>query len=174
ELDDAELLEQIRAVHKMSKGTYGSPRVHAELVRQGVHVGRRRVARLMRERGLEGRCKRRFRTTTIADPEIEHARDLIQRQFGPCTEIDRRYVSDITYIWTWEGFCYLLVTWNQAAGLNGPSASHELRGRRRLGGPTGGEVAGPRPSRTGRYVVADLVRSRPGAANDRCLCARAC
>lgn len=107
ELDDAELLEQIRAVHKTSKGTYGSPRVHAELVRQGVHVGRRRVARLMRERGLEGRCKRRFRTTTIADPDVEHARDLIQRQFGPCTEIDRRYVSDITYIWTWEGFCYL-------------------------------------------------------------------
>ncbi len=107
ELDDAELLEQIRAVHKMSKGTYGSPRIHAELVRQGVHVGRRRVARLMREHGLEGRCKRRFRTTTIADPDVEDARDLIQRQFGPCTEIDRRYVSDITYIWTWEGFCYL-------------------------------------------------------------------
>ncbi len=57
--------------------------------------------------GLEGRCKKRWRKTTVADPAAESARDLIQRHFGPCTEIDRRYVGDITYITTWEGWSYL-------------------------------------------------------------------
>ncbi|MGO8871847.1 MAG: DDE-type integrase/transposase/recombinase [Acidimicrobiales bacterium] len=61
----------------------------------------------MRIAGLEGRCKKRWRKTTVADPEAEAARDLIQRHFGPCEEIDRRYVGDITYIATWEGWAYL-------------------------------------------------------------------
>ena len=61
----------------------------------------------MRHAGLEGRAKKRWRTTTIPDPDVERARDLIQRDFGPCTEIDRRYVGDITYIATWEGWAYL-------------------------------------------------------------------
>jgi len=61
----------------------------------------------MRETGIEGRHKKRFRKTTVVDPAAEHARDLIQRHFGPCAEIDRRYVGDITYIATWEGFAYL-------------------------------------------------------------------
>lgn len=103
ELADTELLGRIKAVYDTSKGTYGSPRVHRELVRRGVGVGRRRVARLMRRHGLEGRCKKRWRTTTIADPDTEAARDRIQRAFQPAGEIDRRYVGDITYIATWEG-----------------------------------------------------------------------
>jgi putative transposase len=106
-LEDAELLEKIREIHATSKGTYGSPRVHAELRKDGVHVGKRRVTRLMRTNGLEGRCKRRFRKTTVADPAAEAARDLIGRSFAPSGDIDRRYVGDITYIWTWEGFAYL-------------------------------------------------------------------
>ena len=61
----------------------------------------------MRLAGLEGRAKKRWRKTTIPDPDIERAKDLIQRHFGPCTEIDRRYVGDITYIATWEGWAYL-------------------------------------------------------------------
>jgi transposase InsO family protein len=104
---DVELIEQIRAVHAESKGTYGSPRVHRELGHRGVICGRRRVTRLMRIAGLEGRCKKRWRKTTVADPEAEAAKDLIQRHFGPCVEIDRRYVGDITYIATWEGWAYL-------------------------------------------------------------------
>ena len=107
DVSDAELLDQIREIHRVSKGTYGSPRVHRELRNQGVHVGRKRVARLMVRAGLEGRCKKRWRRTTIPDPDAERARDLIQREFGPCTEIDRRYVGDITYINTWEGWAYL-------------------------------------------------------------------
>jgi putative transposase len=96
-LEDAELLEKIREIHATSKGTYGSPRVHAELRKDGVHVGKRRVTRLMRTNGLEGRCKRRFRKTTVADPAAEAARDLIGRSFAPSGDIDRRYVGDITY-----------------------------------------------------------------------------
>ena len=57
--------------------------------------------------GPEGRCKKRWRKTTVADPEAEQAKDLIQRQFQPFVEIDRRYCGDITYIATWEGSAYL-------------------------------------------------------------------
>jgi len=104
---DVELTEQITEVFNESKGTYGSPRVHRELGYRGVICGRRRVTRLMRVAGLEGRCQKKWRKTTVADPEAEAAKDLIQRQFGPCQEIDRRYVGDITYIATWEGWAYL-------------------------------------------------------------------
>jgi len=106
-LGDAELTAKITEVHTESKGTYGSPRVHAELGHRGVACGRRRIRRLMRLAGLEGRAKKRWRKTTVADPEAERARDLIRRHFGPTTELDRRYVGDITYIATWEGWAYL-------------------------------------------------------------------
>ena len=105
---DAELVEKIRQVHDDSDGTYGSPRVHQELLDRGVVCGRRRVRRLMRVAGLEGRCKKRWRKTTIQDPAAEaEALDLIQRHFGPCEVLDARYVGDITYIATWEGWAYL-------------------------------------------------------------------
>jgi transposase InsO family protein len=65
------------------------------------------VTRLMRLAGLEGRCKKRYRKTTTPDPAAERARDLIEREFGPCEEIDRRYVGDVTYISTWQGWAYL-------------------------------------------------------------------
>jgi transposase InsO family protein len=107
EVTDAELTEKITAVHSESKGTYGSPRVHRELRDRGFSCGKRRVTRLMRIAGLEGRCKKRWRKTTVVDPDAERALDLIQRHFGPCTELDRRYVGDITYIATWEGWAYL-------------------------------------------------------------------
>jgi len=107
EVTDAELLDTIIAIHTESKGTYGAPRVHQELLHRHVACGKRKVTRLMRQAGLEGRCKKRWRRTTVADPDAEAARDLIQRHFGPCTEVDRRYVGDITYISTWEGWAYL-------------------------------------------------------------------
>jgi transposase InsO family protein len=81
--------------------------VHAELAQRGVACGRRRVARLMRLAGLEGRCKRRWRTTTVQSADEQRALDLIKRHFGPSAEIDTRYVGDITYVWTWSGFAYL-------------------------------------------------------------------
>lgn len=104
---DDELTERIAVIFDESDGTYGWPRVHRELRRQGVHVGAKRVARLMRRAGLVGRCKRRFVKTTISDENVTAA-DLIKRAFGPgCVELDRVYVGDITYIRTWEGWAYL-------------------------------------------------------------------
>jgi len=104
---DTTLVAEIRQIHEISGGTYGSPRVHAELADRGRGVGRRRVTRLMRAHGVVGIHKRRWRTTTVPDPDTERARDLIQRDFAPGPPTDRRYVGDITYISTWEGFAYL-------------------------------------------------------------------
>ena len=108
QLDDTELTERIRAVYDESNGTYGSPRVTRELRDQGVHVAKKRVARLMVAAGLAGRCRRRWRKTTIADPGAQtSAVDLIERHFGPTTELNRRWCGDITYIATWDGWAYL-------------------------------------------------------------------
>jgi transposase InsO family protein len=107
QLADDELAERIKAIYDQSRGTYGWPRVHRQLRRDGVHVSGKRVARIMRQQGLIGRCRRRWTKTTIADPAAA-AVDLVKRAFGPGTvELDRIYVADITYIPTWEGWAYL-------------------------------------------------------------------
>ena len=104
---DDDLAGRIEAIYDDSRGTYGWPRVHRQLRRDGVHVAGKRVARIMRRKGLIGRCRRRWTRTTIADPETTVV-DLLKRAFGPGTvEVDRVYVGDITYIWTWEGWVYL-------------------------------------------------------------------
>ncbi len=79
---DEQLAEQIRDVHEASQCTYGAPRVHAELRKRGIRVGRKRVARLMRTARLAGRRRRRFRQTTITDPTTQ-VQDLVKRQFRP-------------------------------------------------------------------------------------------
>jgi transposase InsO family protein len=101
------LLAEIRGIHQHSHGTYGAPRVHAELRERQRRVSRKRVARLMRVAGLVGRPPRRFRRTTVADPRVE-AKDLVQRQFT-ATAPDQLWFGDITYIRTWEGWLYLAV-----------------------------------------------------------------
>ena len=107
QLADDALAERIQAIYDDSRSTYGWPRVHQALRRQGVCASRKRVARIMRQKGLVGRCRRRWTKTTVSDPETT-AVDLLKRVFGPETvEVDRVYVSDITYIWTWEGWLYL-------------------------------------------------------------------
>src|SRR6266542_4027544 len=99
---------RITEIHQTSRGTYGAPRVHAALRRDGVATSTKREARLMGEQGLAGRRKRRFKRTTIADPDLAAAVDLIKRAFGPGTTlIDRAWCSDITYVRTWEGWLYL-------------------------------------------------------------------
>jgi transposase InsO family protein len=108
QLDDAELGERIEEIHTESRLTYGAPRIHQVLKREGIHVGRKRVARIMVQKGLVGRCRKRWRKTTIADEEAQKAAELLKRKFGPgATEQDRIYVGDITYIRTWEGWLYL-------------------------------------------------------------------
>ena len=105
---DAELLARIRAIHARSHGTYGMPRIHAELTTQGVHVGRKRVARLMRIAGLCGVSRRRWFTTTRRQPDAQPAPDLVQRHFRADAP-NRLWVADATYVPTGEGFLYLAV-----------------------------------------------------------------
>ena len=107
-LDDAELTTRITAIHASSKDTYGAPRIHAQLRREGICCGKKRVARLMVRAGVAGRCPKRWRRTTIAAAKAEaRAVDLIKRVFGPDTKLDARWCGDVTYIRTWEGWAYL-------------------------------------------------------------------
>lgn len=106
--EDAVLLERIEAIHDASNGTYGAPRVHEELAEQGHRHGRKRIARLMRAKGLRGRTPRRWRKTTEPDPNAQARPDLIGRDFGPDPlGLNRRWCGDITYVRTWEGWLYL-------------------------------------------------------------------
>ena len=104
---DAELTEQIRAVHEESRGRYGSPRVHAELRRRGHRHSRKRVARLMRHAGIWGKTPKRWKKTTIPGPAAARA-DRIQRDFTTdASKINARWCGDITYVGTWQGWLYL-------------------------------------------------------------------
>jgi putative transposase len=106
---DAHLTGTIRQIHVGSRGTYGAPRVHAELADEhGVRCGRKRVARLMRIAELRGVCRRRRVRTTRRDEQAELSDDLVQRQFS-ASQPDALWCADITYLPTWQGFLYLAV-----------------------------------------------------------------
>jgi len=107
-LSDRALTEKIRRYHRRSGGTYGAPRIQADLAAEGLSVSQKRVARLMREAGLEGASRRKTIRTTKRDDSKRPAPDLVERDFtadGP----DRLWVADITYVPTWAGFLYLAV-----------------------------------------------------------------
>jgi transposase InsO family protein len=106
ELSDAALAAEIEAIYLASDETYGAPRVHRWLGRQGFRVGHNRVARIMRERGWIGQLGRRKVRTTIPDKSATPAADLVERNFNP-TEPDQTWCGDITYIPTGEGWLYL-------------------------------------------------------------------
>jgi len=104
---DAELTAVIHRLHAASRGTYGAPRIHAELRGEGRRHGRKRVARLMRQAGLAGCHRRRRRPrTTVADPAAAPAPNRVQREFNPLAP-DRLWLADITYVPTEEGWLYL-------------------------------------------------------------------
>jgi putative transposase len=145
---DAELTEQITAVHERSRGTYGAPRVHAVLQQQGEECGRRRVARLMRRAGLAGRHRRRRHRTTIPDPHAATRPDLVLRDFRPdLAAVDSRWCGDITYIATGEGWLYLatvidiasrrVVGWATADHLRTELVTDALRAALRTRRPAG-------------------------------------
>lgn len=103
---DAELAVEIKAAHKTGRGAYGSPRVHRELRANGYRVGKKRVERIMREEGICGRKKRRFRRTTDSKHPDPIAPNILDRNFD--VEVpDTAWVTDVTYIWTLEGWLYL-------------------------------------------------------------------
>lgn len=102
------LTQEIKKIHQKSKGTYGAPRIHAELAERGWHVGRKRVARLMRAADLRGVSRRKAPRTTQRQAGITPAPDLVQRNFT-ASRPNELWVADITYIPTWTGFLYLAV-----------------------------------------------------------------
>jgi transposase InsO family protein len=105
---DAGLAAEIRSVHAESKGRYGAPRVHAELRRRGRAHSRKRVARLMRASGLQGKAAKRWKKTTIPDPAAAARADRVRRDFtADAARVNSRWCGDITYIPTWEGWLYL-------------------------------------------------------------------
>jgi transposase InsO family protein len=105
---DAQLLARIRTLHASSRGTYGAPRIHVQLGRDGVHVGRKRVARLMRLAGLCGAARRRWKLTTHPRAGARRAPDLVRRHFSAGAP-NVLWVANATYIPTGEGFLYLAV-----------------------------------------------------------------
>ena len=105
---DAQLSLRMRAIHQRSHATYGTPRVHAELRAEGLKVGRKRVARLLKKAGLVGASRRKWIHTTVRDRNARPAPDLVERNFG-APQPNRLWVADITYIPTWAGFLYLAV-----------------------------------------------------------------
>ena len=104
---DAALIAEIRAAHEASRGTYGAPRVHAELAANGIRIGRKRIARLMSQAGLAGVSRRKSIATTVKDGGRQ-APDLVERNFA-AERPNLLWVADITYIPTWAGFLYLAV-----------------------------------------------------------------
>jgi putative transposase len=102
------LQERLKALHSESGGRYGSPRLLRALRKEGQRVAKRRVERAMRSMGLKGRTRRRFRVTTKANPTHGVVANSLDRQFNPPAP-NQRWVTDITYLWTNEGWCYLAV-----------------------------------------------------------------
>ena len=105
---DARLKVEIAASHSASRRTYGSPRILRDLREDGHQVSRKRVARLMRELGLEGRRKRRFRATTDSQHRFPVAPNVLMRDFDVDAP-NTAWVTDITYVATLEGWLYLAV-----------------------------------------------------------------
>ena len=104
--EEALLLTRIRAEHQLSRLRYGSPRIYKALKGQGVSCGRHRVARLMRKHGIAAKRRRRFRRTTWINPMDQWFRDVVSRHFEPESP-NMVWASDITYLWTREGWLYL-------------------------------------------------------------------
>jgi transposase InsO family protein len=105
---DRELQKRIREIHTESRETYGSPRVRAQLAREGIRVSKRRVERNMRGMGIYGRMPRCFRRTTKADPSHRVEPNLLARDFT-ASRPNERWVTDISYVSTNEGWTYLAV-----------------------------------------------------------------
>jgi putative transposase len=105
---DAELRERIQALFVQFKGRYGAPRIHSELAKEGARVSRKRVARLMRESGIRAKTARKYKATTDSNHALPIAPNLLKRRFDVAAP-NTAWVSDITYLWTRQGWLYLAV-----------------------------------------------------------------
>jgi transposase InsO family protein len=103
--DDEQLTERIEDAYDANRGVYGSPRIHAELKAQGIHCGRKRIARLMQEKNISARRKRRKARTTDSNHSSPIASNLLERDFTVDAP-NKKWVADITFIATYEGWLY--------------------------------------------------------------------
>ena len=115
---DAELTARVPEIHAGSRGTYGAPRIHAELAEAGVAVGRKRVARVMRAAGIGGVSRRRGPRTTRREVQARPAPDRVERRFEADAP-NRLWVADITYIPTLAGFLYLAIVLDVLSSFTG-------------------------------------------------------
>lgn len=104
--ENQRLVRMIEDIWQKFRRVYGSPRITAELHAQGIRCGKNRVARLMRENGIKVSPKKRFKMTTQSDHSLPLAEDLVGRDFSADSD-NKLWLSDITYLWTWEGWLYL-------------------------------------------------------------------
>jgi transposase InsO family protein len=109
--DDARFLASIRTIHATSRQTYGSPRVFKQLQRDGITVGKKRVARLMKAHGIVVKTRRKYKATTSSKHDLPIAKNVLDRKFAvdAIGATDRVWAGDITYVWTLEGWLYLAV-----------------------------------------------------------------
>lgn len=105
---DGELRELVRGVFTEFQGRYGAPRIQRALGKQGVRVSRKRVARLMRESGIRAKSARKYKATTDSNHRLPIAPNLLERRFDAGSS-NSVWVSDITYLWTRQGWMYLAV-----------------------------------------------------------------
>jgi transposase InsO family protein len=108
EKQNVKLVTHIKAVHEESRKTYGSPRIHAELCSRGIRCGKNRVARLMRQKGIQARHKRKFKATTDSNHHLPVYDNCLNRAFDVASA-NMSWAADITYIRTREGWLYLAV-----------------------------------------------------------------
>lgn len=102
------LLEKIKKVHRENRELYGSRRIQAALKQEGVDCGRHRISRLMKKNHIEARIPKRYKVTTKVNPALRVAKNLLKQDFS-ARRPNEKWVSDITYIWTREGWLYLAV-----------------------------------------------------------------
>jgi transposase InsO family protein len=106
--EERSIRERLKVLHRESQGTYGSPRMLQALRSEGVLVSKRRIERALRSMGLQGRQRRRWRVTTRANPTHPVVDNALARDFG-ATRPNEKWVTDISYVWTDEGWCYVAV-----------------------------------------------------------------
>jgi len=106
--DEEMLIEEIKKIHEKSRRTYGSPRITEELNDNGIKCGKKRIARIMKKSGVRAKIKRKYKATTNSKHNYPVAENLLKQDFTT-SGINKVWASDITYIWTYEGWLYLAV-----------------------------------------------------------------
>ena len=141
--ENERLLLYIQQAYVRGRGTYGSPRIRAELKDNGIQCGKNLIARLMKENGIKAKTKRRFKATTKSRHDLLVAENLLKRKFSS-ESANKVWFSDITFIWTKEGWMYLaaildafnrqIVGWSMSDRLNhgilADALQKALRGRK--------------------------------------------